>query len=149
MRRQFCSMAREFGFASATDFALVVGSWTQEQRRNCLDAFYRRREARLLEMEGLVQVKKDDEGDGDGTNLVKKEEGVLMVESEDIDVRAEEEADVKDERVRFGGPRVKDEDTTPSSSWLGLKEVVKAEGKKEDKGSSIFLYDDEDDDDEL
>lgn len=51
MRRQFCSMAREFGFLSATDFALVVESWTAEQRRNCLETFYKRREARLLELE--------------------------------------------------------------------------------------------------
>ncbi|KAK4680382.1 hypothetical protein QC764_212620 [Podospora pseudoanserina] len=49
MRRQFCSMAKEFGFANATGFALVVESWTQEQRRNCLETFYRSREAKLLE----------------------------------------------------------------------------------------------------
>ncbi|EAQ85853.1 hypothetical protein CHGG_07106 [Chaetomium globosum CBS 148.51] len=48
MRRQFCSMARELGFADVTEFALVVESWTQEQRRNCLDTFYRAREVRLL-----------------------------------------------------------------------------------------------------
>ncbi|KAL2758060.1 hypothetical protein ACRALDRAFT_1029235, partial [Sodiomyces alcalophilus JCM 7366] len=51
MRRQFCTMAREFGFASATQFALVVESWTQEQRRNCLEAFYRIREGKLLAQE--------------------------------------------------------------------------------------------------
>ena len=51
MRRQFCSMAREFGFKTATDFALAVESWTQEQRRNCLDTFYRAREVKLLERE--------------------------------------------------------------------------------------------------
>lgn len=50
--RQFCSMAREFGFANATEFSLVVESWTQEARRNCLDAFYRRRAAELRAEEG-------------------------------------------------------------------------------------------------
>ncbi|CAI4215286.1 unnamed protein product [Parascedosporium putredinis] len=47
MRRQFCSMATEFGFPSATEFALVVESMTQEERRNCLDKFYKRRALRL------------------------------------------------------------------------------------------------------
>ncbi|KAK4168096.1 switch 2 [Cladorrhinum sp. PSN259] len=60
MRRQFCTMAKEFGFSSATDFALVVESWTQEQRRNCLDGFYRRREVELLERE-LEELKKEGE----------------------------------------------------------------------------------------
>jgi hypothetical protein len=41
--RQFCSMAKHFGFANATDFAVQVEGWTQEERRNCLDAFYRAR----------------------------------------------------------------------------------------------------------
>lgn len=49
-------MAREFGFNNATDFALVVESWTQEQRRNCLDTFYRSREVKLLERE-LAELK--------------------------------------------------------------------------------------------
>ncbi|KAK3995140.1 switch 2 [Cladorrhinum sp. PSN332] len=62
MRRQFCTMAKEFGFSSATDFALVVESWTQEQRRNCLDGFYRRREVKLLERE-LKQLKEEEEED--------------------------------------------------------------------------------------
>ncbi|KAI9672364.1 MAG: hypothetical protein M1817_003386 [Caeruleum heppii] len=43
MKRQFCTMSRAFGFAHATDFALVVESWTQAQRRDCLEKFYRLR----------------------------------------------------------------------------------------------------------
>ncbi|KAK3377882.1 P-loop containing nucleoside triphosphate hydrolase protein, partial [Podospora didyma] len=50
-RRQFCSMAKEFGFNDATKFALVVESWTQEQRRNCLDQFYKRRQMKILDKE--------------------------------------------------------------------------------------------------
>lgn len=64
MRRQFCSMAREFGFGSATDFALVVESWTQEQRRNCLDMFYRVREVKVLEGELAGLREKKEEGGG-------------------------------------------------------------------------------------
>ncbi|KAJ5996976.1 hypothetical protein N7499_006708 [Penicillium canescens] len=47
-RRQFCSMARHFGYADATEFALVVESMTQEQRRACLDTWYRERRELLL-----------------------------------------------------------------------------------------------------
>lgn len=44
MKRQFCSMARRFGFPSATEFALVVESMTQAQRRACLERWYGERE---------------------------------------------------------------------------------------------------------
>lgn len=46
--RQFCTMAKMFDFDDVTEFALVVESWTQEQRRNCLDKFYRLRRKELL-----------------------------------------------------------------------------------------------------
>ncbi|KAJ5514522.1 SNF2-related protein [Penicillium fimorum] len=48
IRRQFCSMARRFGYADATEFALVVEGMTQEQRRACLDKWYRERREMLL-----------------------------------------------------------------------------------------------------
>ncbi|KAK0269638.1 hypothetical protein LTS00_017226 [Friedmanniomyces endolithicus] len=48
-RRQFCSMAKRFGYEDVTEFALVVEGWTQEQRRNCLEQFYRERRAALAE----------------------------------------------------------------------------------------------------
>ncbi|KAI9845572.1 MAG: hypothetical protein M1837_004669 [Sclerophora amabilis] len=52
MKRQFCTMARTFGFQDAIEFALVVEGWTQAQRRNCLEKFYRgRREKVLTDME--------------------------------------------------------------------------------------------------
>ncbi|EAW11384.1 putative DNA excision repair protein (Rad26L) [Aspergillus clavatus NRRL 1] len=43
MKRQFCSMAKRFGFANATEFALVVEGMTQAQRRACLDRWYTER----------------------------------------------------------------------------------------------------------
>ncbi|CCC10792.1 hypothetical protein SMACR_04371 [Sordaria macrospora] len=71
-RRQFCSMAKEFGFQNATDFALVVESWTQEQRRNCLDTFYRRREVKLLEQElAKMEAKKETEDEDDESSESK------------------------------------------------------------------------------
>ncbi|KAJ9621962.1 hypothetical protein H2203_006843 [Taxawa tesnikishii (nom. ined.)] len=50
-KRQFVSMARACGFEDATDFALLVEGWTQEQRRNCLDRFYRKRRKELSDKE--------------------------------------------------------------------------------------------------
>lgn len=47
-RRQFCTMAKQFGYEDVTGFALVVEGWTQEQRRNCLEKFYRDRRAKLV-----------------------------------------------------------------------------------------------------
>ncbi|KAL4890873.1 P-loop containing nucleoside triphosphate hydrolase protein [Aspergillus ambiguus] len=49
MKRQFCSMAKRFGFPNATEFALVVESMTQAQRRACLERWYRERREALLE----------------------------------------------------------------------------------------------------
>jgi hypothetical protein len=48
-KRQFCTMARMLGFRDAVEFALVVEGWTQMQRQNCLDRFYRLRREVLLE----------------------------------------------------------------------------------------------------
>jgi hypothetical protein len=46
-KRQFCSLAKSFGFDNVSDFALVVEGWTQEQRRAALDRFYASRRAAL------------------------------------------------------------------------------------------------------
>jgi SNF2 family DNA or RNA helicase len=47
-RRQFCTMAKYFGFEDdISSFALVVEGWTQQQRRDCLDKFYSDREVML------------------------------------------------------------------------------------------------------
>jgi superfamily II DNA/RNA helicase len=56
IRRQFCTMAQTFGFPNATEFALVVEGWTQAQRRNCLDKFYRGRREKL----GLGSAKREE-----------------------------------------------------------------------------------------
>lgn len=47
-RRQFCSMAKHFGFEDVAEFALMVETWTQAQRRACLERFYRERRAAKL-----------------------------------------------------------------------------------------------------
>jgi hypothetical protein len=49
MKRQFCSMAKRYGFRDAVEFALVVESMTQEQRRRVLYRWYRERREILME----------------------------------------------------------------------------------------------------
>ncbi|KAK2625161.1 hypothetical protein QTJ16_005530 [Diplocarpon rosae] len=59
MARQFCTMAKEFGFANATDFAFVVEGWTQKQRTYCLERFYLKRQEKLADMEhGISPLEK-------------------------------------------------------------------------------------------
>ncbi|KAI7650943.1 DNA excision repair protein, partial [Hortaea werneckii] len=46
-KRQFCSMAKQFGYEDVTEFALVVEGWTMEERREFLEGFYRDRRQKL------------------------------------------------------------------------------------------------------
>ncbi|ROT41354.1 hypothetical protein SODALDRAFT_331075 [Sodiomyces alkalinus F11] len=142
MRRQFCTMAREFGFASATQFALVVESWTQEQRRNCLDAFYRIREGRLLAQEavdresvvGLDSVALHRGPQGHGSVFT---DGAAPVDKTKTEVKN----DVKEEgrSVLWKVPAMPPPPPPSSSSAVSEK-----------KRSSIFIYDSDDDEtDEL
>ncbi|CAK7271684.1 hypothetical protein SEPCBS57363_004749 [Sporothrix epigloea] len=69
MRRQFCTMAHDAGFASATEFALVVEGWTPEQRRESLEGFYRKRELQVREqMEAARETENEDDGRSIDTN---------------------------------------------------------------------------------
>lgn len=109
--RQFCEMAREFGFANAQEFALVVEGWTQEQRRNCLDMFYKRRQEKLAqEAERMLDEKNDD--------MVKKQElddGSILrsVELKCEDLKSEmavKEEDLKMEYKSEAKDEIKDDD---------------------------------------
>lgn len=60
--RQFCTMAKEFGFANATEFAFVAESWTQKQRTDCLERFYLKRKERLADLEAEKRTSNDDLG---------------------------------------------------------------------------------------
>jgi DNA excision repair protein ERCC-6-like 2 len=46
--RQFCSMAKHFGYPNPTAFGLAVEKWTQEKRRECLEMFYTTRRKMLF-----------------------------------------------------------------------------------------------------
>lgn len=60
MMRQFCTMAKMFGFANAVEFALVVEGWTQKQRTDCLERFYLKRKERLADMEAPIALPASD-----------------------------------------------------------------------------------------
>ncbi|KAL2126485.1 hypothetical protein VTI74DRAFT_827 [Chaetomium olivicolor] len=168
MRRQFCSMAREFGFGNATDFALIVESWTQEQRRNCLDKFYKLREVRVLERE-LAELKEEGEPDAAtgtetgtegrsqqsaaaaavlGGGMAKCEgnmEGAAGVEHEDDMAETRtvleiEEVSVKEEQAASPVPM------PPSVQIKTETTVVKTQSAAVKRVSTIFLSDDDEDD---
>jgi len=47
-KRQFCSMAESMGFDDPVEFALLVESSTQEERRKMLERFYRGRRRQMM-----------------------------------------------------------------------------------------------------
>jgi SNF2 family DNA or RNA helicase len=147
MLRHFCEMAKEFGFANATDFALVVESWTQEARRNCLDTFYKRREAKLIR-EGII--KEEDVKDAakvEATNTEAKTEAKNEVKDEKMEVKPA----IKDEAIKMDDTKetvLKTENTkteTTDTKMEGEKKV-KTEVEGSSMRTSIFLSDDDDDD---
>ncbi|KAF8853093.1 hypothetical protein BDZ45DRAFT_677903 [Acephala macrosclerotiorum] len=56
MERQFCTMAKMFGFSSATEFAFVVEGWTQKQRTDCLERFYIKRREKIAALNGNAEL---------------------------------------------------------------------------------------------
>lgn len=127
--RQFCEMARVLGFASATDFALVVESWSQETRRKCLDTFYRKREEALSAAGRVSADAVNDDADEElraSLGAARAEEPEHEdVKDRDIKLEGIKAQAVKAERVERDG--VKLEDTKPSVVKL---EDVKSEGVK-------------------
>jgi hypothetical protein len=86
MRRQFCTMAKVFGIEDVGEFALLVESWTQQQRRDALDKFYKMRRDTLAKGE---EVKLED---------VQPEE-VLLGETAQDEVYIEIEDDDDDDEL--------------------------------------------------
>lgn len=155
--RQFCEMAREFGFVNATEFALVVENWTQEARRNCLNCFYKRREAKLVR-EGLVQpedveklgIKDDDkvksEVKDEVKNDIKTETGQMVKEETKHEVRRQAASQmlrpVRKEAIKTGASKL---DVSIKTESGGFTDVKKFEIEGSSKRTSIFISDDDDD----
>jgi DNA excision repair protein ERCC-6-like 2 len=137
MRRQFCSMAREFGFKSATDFALVVESWTQAQRRDCLESFYKRREAILVKRESAAEEKNHVE------QPIKNDPSEREVSDQETDDGSvHSSGKERHEAVEKSGREVKLEQDMKMEE---VRSEVKIMGANT-KASAIFLSDDEEDD---
>ncbi|KAI1501899.1 P-loop containing nucleoside triphosphate hydrolase protein [Biscogniauxia marginata] len=150
MQRQFCTMARTFGFASATDFALAVESMTQEQRRNCLDLFYKKRAEKLknnLSGGGGAEVKSDLDVKAPDPEVKEEkdvESPVASVLKKDDEVKDEE---VKMEDVKPSSPAIKrDPDSTPSSSEAEPIKSEEGSAKPGKQSISIWISDDEETD---
>ncbi|KAF8473482.1 P-loop containing nucleoside triphosphate hydrolase protein [Kalaharituber pfeilii] len=120
-RRQFCSMAKMFGFESVQEFALVVEGWTPAQRRKALERFYRllrdRREAR-------------ERGEGDGEGDAKDRKEVKAVEVEKEEKKRKEKKESK-EAATIDEKGAKDDDADATDPGEGVD------------------YEDEGDDDDL
>lgn len=146
MRRQFCTMAQHFGYASATQFAVVVQGWTQEQRRDCLDTFYRRRMEKLLgefkpEPVDETKVKAEPATSEDTEMDLENTVGGVGIKGEGTDKAKIEEHDLAaldDQRTKV---------KTEPKQEVAIKQEDGATAKS--MSSSIFIYDDDDDSDVL
>ncbi|KAK2615734.1 hypothetical protein N8I77_002467 [Diaporthe amygdali] len=145
MRRQFCTMARHFGYSSTAKFAVAVQGWTQEQRRDCLDAFYRKRMEKLL---GKFKEEHVDDEKNVKTEPVTPEDtdmdlqttvGGVDKKEEHVDKEAKTE---EDESVAFGGVRAEVKTETKQEAAV-KKEDGDATAKR--MTSTIFIYDDDSD----
>ncbi|KAI0514519.1 P-loop containing nucleoside triphosphate hydrolase protein [Xylaria bambusicola] len=158
MQRQFCSMAKEFGFASVTEFALAVESMTQEQRRNCLDSFYKIRAEQLGKSEDInhrgdmkMEVKDKNlvKTEVDDSNLVKLEVDAADPNHTDSSLEFKADVDKEDlpaQSVNRGIHNIKPE-PTESPLRMPLPVVPSPDGVKPDRRSiSIWLSDDEETD---
>lgn len=146
MRRQFCTMAQHFGYTSATQFAVVAQGWTQEQRRDCLDTFYRRRMEKLLgefkpELVDEIKVKAESATPEDTEMDLLNTAGGVDMKGEGADKAKSEEDDLAaldDQRTKV---------KTEPKQEVAIKQSDGATAKR--MSSSIFIYDDDSDSDVL
>lgn len=145
MLRHFCEMAREFGFKNATEFALVVENWTQEARRNCLDTFYRRREAKLIK-EGLIKVNQQTDKETSANNETVKAEVKKEAKREGLQRHPVKKEEIQAQDI-IKAEHIKAENV--SSRAVAKDERVQKMSVKTaatNIRNSIFLSDDDDDD---
>jgi len=129
MKRQFCTMAKMLGFKSATEFALVVESWTTEQRRNSLERFYRARRE-TLDREEREKIIKE-----------KKERGMRIREERDRLAGEEEMKNHKDD--------VAMKEALPAAGLSGGPEPTHLHERGGIKPMEVVLESEDDEDDQL
>ncbi|KAG9231955.1 DNA excision repair protein-like protein [Amylocarpus encephaloides] len=137
MVRQFCTMAKTFGFESAREFALVVEGWTQKQRRDCLERFYLKRRDFLVGGGEKGEVRdervREDDGAETGTDIDD-----LPAEPE-VEVELQSEVAPKVEIQSSPVGAAKEKETEATLDELGKQSVMSGGGSETES----------DDDDEL
>ncbi|XXH03961.1 hypothetical protein Hte_010369 [Hypoxylon texense] len=151
-RRQFCTMAKTFGFPSVTEFALAVESMTQEERRNCLETFYRKRVEKLKHLGEAEETDAGSKVESDTDEDIK----VVNVKTEDstihnmADVKEDAKSeDVKMEDVKPSTPAVKREIEEISSFSAGVGAKKEDQSMKVPRASMTIFLSDDDETDEL
>lgn len=167
MSRQFCSMTKEFGFDNVTDFALAVEQMTQEERRDALDSFYKKRMEALLkeELEGgknvdgenvdLPKAEIDGFNDDHKVNLQDEADGTEIREEVNVKTTAYDQSDTcwqDDLDDKYFKDKIKVE--PKESDVLGQANTASTTSiatfsANESTMQSTFIYDDSDDEDEL
>jgi len=152
MQRQFCTMAKEFGFANVTEFALAVEGMTQEQRRNCLDAFYKTRAEKLLKN---IETEDEDEDEDKPKAETDIDDTVIKTEIDIPNQNAVGDISEVNIESNYEGPaQVDTGNTTKIKQEPDGEPLIKAEGrspshdkpKSDSRSTSIWLPDDEETD---
>jgi hypothetical protein len=140
MQRQFCTMAKTFGFASVVEFALVVESMTQEQRRNTLDSFYRKR-LELLKESGDVKAEVDEKPKTESGGEFKGD-----IEADAADVKMRDICDEDEKPLALLEVEAKHEKDVSCSSDIKVKKGDQSLLVEKKPSMSIWLSDDEETD---
>jgi DNA excision repair protein ERCC-6-like 2 len=148
MQRQFCTMASTFGFKDVTKFALTVEGWTQDERRDCLVKFYRKRMDRMRKLQDTIEM-----GLGEEKRHIKEErlgDSSLPTNTEPL-IKSGELGGAKSVSTptrQTAANRDEDAARSPTSTASEAESVKKEERseKKQDRTSlhSIWLSDDDD-----
>ncbi|KAI2467537.1 P-loop containing nucleoside triphosphate hydrolase protein [Annulohypoxylon bovei var. microspora] len=151
-QRQFCTMAKTFGFPSVTEFALAVESMTQEERRNCLELFYKKRVEKLKHLDEVAESDVGSKIESD----VKEDVKMVDVKVEDTkDALTETEDDTDEEDVKMkeeakpSTPAMKQEIKDSSPLSRDVKRVKKESPPTTSKRASLCIWLSDDEGDEL
>ncbi|KAI1765125.1 P-loop containing nucleoside triphosphate hydrolase protein [Hypoxylon sp. FL1150] len=138
-RRQFCTMAKTFGFSSVTEFALAVESMSQEEQRNCLQTFYKKRGEKLKHL-----GESDSDTDTKLVHVKTEDTTAHSVAGVKGDTENTDTEDFETEDVKPTIPVVEQEvEVTPLSEGTCVKENRST--KLSRASMTIFLSDDETD----
>ncbi|KAI0100119.1 P-loop containing nucleoside triphosphate hydrolase protein [Nemania sp. FL0031] len=147
MQRQFCSMAKEFGFSNVTEFALAVEGMTQEQRRNCLDSFYKNRAEMLKKLEGVKPEDVKAEMDTKVSEKVEDDFGSHSNVSRHLAIKIDSENDEHVvQNAEAATPNIKQEPGNDPMSTITPITSSQDKPKPDRRSISIWLSDDEETD---